>query len=285
MKKYPLKAFSLIEISVVIVIIGILIAGISSGIDLYQEYRSTVARSLTTNSPLIRINDLAIWIDASSVESYQTLPKDGVKINLLKDIKTSRDKINFTQSVVSKQPIYRNSLINGVGGIEFDGIDDYMTSENSVLSQNISQLGQITIFMVTNILTSSGTGVFFKFETGLSRVGFEINNGKIRFDFPTGAFNAITNNVLSNKNLIIMATSDKINQKLFINNQLATSLTNSNGLSSNLSSPLLLGIHSDYTSLLTKFNLGELIIYDRALNDREINLITAYLSKKWGIKI
>jgi hypothetical protein len=82
-----------------------------------------------------------------------------------------------------------------------------------------------------------------------------------------------------------MATSDKINQKLFINNQLATSLANSNGLSSNLSSPLLLGIHSDYTNLLTKFYLGELIIYDRALNDREINLITAYLSKKWGIKI
>ena len=178
MKKYPLKAFSLIEISVVIVIIGILIAGISSGIDLYQEYRSTVARSLTANSPLIRINDLAMWIDASSVESYQTSPKDGVKINLLKDIKTSRDKINFTQSVVSKQPIYRNSLINGVGGIEFDGIDDYMTSENSVLSQNISQLGQITIFMVTNILTSSGTGVFLNLKQGCQELVLKLTMAK-----------------------------------------------------------------------------------------------------------
>ncbi len=285
MKKHPNKAFSLIEISVVILIIGILIAGTSSGIDLYQEYRSTVARSLTTNSPLIRINDLAMWIDASTVESYQTLPKDGTKINLLKDIKTSRDKINFTQSVASKQPIYRNSLINGIGGLEFDGKDDYMNSENSVLSQNISQLGQITIFMVTNILTSSGTGVFFKFETGLTRVGFEINNGKIRFDFPAPNFITITSDVLSNKNLIIMATSDKINQKLFINNQLASSLANSNGLPSNLSSPLLLGIHSDYANLLTKFYLGELIIFDRALNNKEINLIVSYLSQKWGIKI
>jgi len=41
------KTFSLIEISVVIVIIGILVSGVSSGIDLYSDFRITSARSLT----------------------------------------------------------------------------------------------------------------------------------------------------------------------------------------------------------------------------------------------
>ena len=279
------SAFSLVEISIVTIIIGILIAGISTGIDLYQEYRTALARSLTINSPVIRINALALWIDASSVESYQTAPKNQTKISLIKDTKTSRDKINLSQTTASRQPTFKNSLINGVSGLEFDGADDFMTSENNVLSQNISQDGQITIFMVANILTSSGTGVFFKHETGTSRVGLEINNGKIRFDFPTPSYIIVTNNSLSNKNLILMAMSDKINQRLFINNQLSASLTNSLGLANNLISPLFLGVHNDYASLITKFYLGELIIYDRALNSKEINLINDYLSRKWGIKL
>ncbi|MBM3590130.1 MAG: prepilin-type N-terminal cleavage/methylation domain-containing protein [Alphaproteobacteria bacterium] len=44
------KAFSLIEISVVILIIGILIAGISQGIDLYNDFNLTKARNITKNS-------------------------------------------------------------------------------------------------------------------------------------------------------------------------------------------------------------------------------------------
>ena len=60
------KAFSLIEISVVIVIIGILIAGISNGIDLYQDYRLTSARNLTKNAPISRIPDLKLWLETTS---------------------------------------------------------------------------------------------------------------------------------------------------------------------------------------------------------------------------
>jgi hypothetical protein len=38
-------------------------------------------------------------------------------------------------------------------------------------------------------------------------------------------------------------------------------------------------------SFPTNFNFGELIIYDRALTVKEMDLVTKYLSKKWGIKI
>jgi hypothetical protein len=279
-------AFSILELSIILVILGILISGISSGIDLYQEYRNTTARSLSKNSPVIRIQDLAMWIDANAIESYKTNPQDGIKIKYLKDIKNYGDKINFIQNTTSKQPVYRNSLINGVTGLEFDGIDDFLISENNVLSQNISQFGEITIFMVANILTSSGTGVFFKFETATSRVGFEVNDGKIRFDFPSGSYRAITSNILTNKNLILMGMSNKINQRLFINNQLSSSIANTNELD-NFNNPIFLGINfwSNQYQFSTKLNFGELIIYDRALNDKERNLIASYLSQKWGIKI
>ena len=51
-KKHNIKnlkksAFSLIEISVVILVIGILISGISQGIDLFTDYRFINAKNLT----------------------------------------------------------------------------------------------------------------------------------------------------------------------------------------------------------------------------------------------
>ena len=65
--KYKIKklklAFSLIEISVVILIIGILIAGISQGIDLFADYRFITAKNLTKNSRVGRIEDLEIWLE------------------------------------------------------------------------------------------------------------------------------------------------------------------------------------------------------------------------------
>jgi len=61
-KKYK-KAFSLVEISVVILIIGILISGVSQGIDLYEDFRKNSAKSLTLNSRVGRIPDLLWWIE------------------------------------------------------------------------------------------------------------------------------------------------------------------------------------------------------------------------------
>ena len=94
----------------------------------------------------------------------------------------------------------------------------------------------------------------------------------------------ITDNPQTNKNLIIMAMSNKINQSLFINNQLSISKENNQGLASDSSTQILIGINPG-PNLPTKLNFGELIIYDRALNNKEINLIASYLSQKWGIKI
>ena len=70
-KNRPNKAFSLIEISIVILIVGILISGVSLGVDLYQDFRLASARSLTQNSRVGRINDLVLWLEASQKSSFE----------------------------------------------------------------------------------------------------------------------------------------------------------------------------------------------------------------------
>ena len=66
MKNFHKKAFSLVELSMVILIVGILIAGVSQGIDLYQDSRLATARSLTKNSRVGRIPDLVSWYETTN---------------------------------------------------------------------------------------------------------------------------------------------------------------------------------------------------------------------------
>jgi prepilin-type N-terminal cleavage/methylation domain-containing protein len=55
------KAFSLIELSIVVLIIGILVAGITQSSRLVSMMKIQSARSLTINSPVASIKGLTIW--------------------------------------------------------------------------------------------------------------------------------------------------------------------------------------------------------------------------------
>ncbi len=70
MKNYPKKAFSLIEISIVILIIGLLIAGISKATDMLADSRLKSARSIARGSIVPRLSNLVLWLDVSQAESW-----------------------------------------------------------------------------------------------------------------------------------------------------------------------------------------------------------------------
>lgn len=285
MKKHLHKAFSLIEISVVILIIGILIAGISTGVDLFYDSRLATAQSLTKNAPVPRIEGLFTWIETTSPESFSSAPKDGAFIGLIKDMSFKMDKANFVQTGADDlKPIYKQQNLNNLPALYFDGSNDFLVTEKSYTSSIFSN-SQVTIFVVMNFLGNS-TSVFLKHEISPYRIGLEINSGNFRFDFPKDAYtNVVGTNSISNKNVIITALADKVNQKIYINSVLEKSVANTNEVTTTSSSQIYLGSNNESNFLYTKFNLGELIIYDRALTAKELDLVTKYLSKKWAIKI
>ncbi len=121
------KAFSLIEISVVIVIIGILIAGVSQGIDLYNEFKLTNARTLTLNSVVSRISNLSMWWETTMENSFKTAkPNDGELINQWNDINPQRVmKINlFNTPNDASRPAYKASAINGLPALKFSNAQE-----------------------------------------------------------------------------------------------------------------------------------------------------------------
>jgi len=70
MKNYSKKAFSLIEISIVILIIGLLIAGISKASDMLADSKLKSARSVSRGSIVPRLSNLVLWLDTSQAESW-----------------------------------------------------------------------------------------------------------------------------------------------------------------------------------------------------------------------
>ena len=57
------NAFSLIELSIVILIIGILVAGVTTSSRLIRAMKLISAKQLTQSSPVLTISDLLAWFE------------------------------------------------------------------------------------------------------------------------------------------------------------------------------------------------------------------------------
>ena len=67
-------------LSIVIVIIGIVIAGVTSGSVLVAKYKLSTARTLTQSSPVNSISGLYLWFDATSENVFRN-QSDGAQMN------------------------------------------------------------------------------------------------------------------------------------------------------------------------------------------------------------
>jgi prepilin-type N-terminal cleavage/methylation domain-containing protein len=111
-KSSNLKAFSLIELSVVILIIGVLVLGVTQGSRMLREAKLKSAQSLTTSSPVASIEGLAVWLDSTSENAFGigtggtyknvSAPADGDKVGRWNDLNpTSIAKIDVAQSTLA----------------------------------------------------------------------------------------------------------------------------------------------------------------------------------------
>lgn len=172
MKNNFKKAFSLFEISIAILIVGILTAAISKGVDLAYDMRLATARSLTDKAPMYGIDNLELWLETTSKESLATgtasfvnveNPADRQAIGRWNDLNPTT--LNSTQPYIDQlissyklnpnyknpasqptstlQPLYIKDGINGLPALFFDGIDDYISPIS-----NVSIINNFTVFIV-----------------------------------------------------------------------------------------------------------------------------------------
>lgn len=129
------KAFSLVELSVVILIIGILIAGVTQSGRLIRQIKLSTARSLTSSSDVASIRDVTAWFEATTEGVFtdifgNTDIDDKSKIRAWRDVNPQKaisnkpimkNGVATDGSVNNSEPKYIISGINGLPSVYFDG--------------------------------------------------------------------------------------------------------------------------------------------------------------------
>jgi prepilin-type N-terminal cleavage/methylation domain-containing protein len=294
-------AFSLIELSIVILIVGILIAGVTSASRLVNKMSLTSIQNQTRSSPVASIKDLVVWYETSLDESFiDSERSEGSKISSWNDINPqSSYKIPSFQTNDTYKPLYKENTMNGLATLYFDGWDDHLFSNGVGMMRN-----GLSIFWVAKrngiVNRENGTGMSGSL-TGMSDTGSEdaYNIGSSQFFFENnqgfyqtiGAFSGGYYTAQVNQASPYVGTPfiasvffNGATCKLYMNNTLGTPYNVNVQFNINR---LFLGSRYIRGSPMLFFwgNYAELIIFNRGLNDEERNAIMSYLSKKYAIKI
>jgi len=271
-------AFSLVEISIVIVIIGILIAGISKGADLYQEFKLTTARNLTTNSRVGRIPDLVLWVEATSEKSFPALQNiDGANISQWNDLNPQTPLKDNLSRVPSVNVVYKNNVINNLPAVYFDGAGSL---PNSVTGRSD---GNISIFLVYQNLATTGDNFW---RQAISARRFVYNKaGGIRINQMVATFPSVFDHSLrtmTNSPEIFTGIHDPNNPlsktRLYLNYQANPYFDNNSFLINSPNKTIVVG--GSWIGYI-----AEAIVYERPVSESERLEIENYLAKKWGIKL
>ncbi len=286
------SAFSLIEISIVVLIIGILVAGITQSSRLISSSKIATAQSLTQSSPVSANKGLMLWLETSKEESFlSTETSDGTAVTVWNDINSQSISKLFARTITSSSITYKSaSPLSGLPSLYFTSTNTGMTLSTTSASTTATTIqtdgtssgaNNFTFFVVYKEDTNAAHALFYNGTSGTNGWGF-LNNGASVRNIQVGAtaHNAGTTNYSTNST-ISSGTFDGATVKLYTNGT-AESLSSTTGPVATPTTSMLIGTNG------TNHWLGyisEIIIFNNALKDDDRKSIEQYLSKKYGIKV
>jgi len=282
-KKKNKTAFSLIELSIVIIIIGLLVGGLvfTAG-KMVSLSRLTNARTMTNSAPISSIEDLVLWVEATDKESFDSGDRvDQNPANTWYDINPQlANKKTMTQSA-GDRPLYTESGISNLPSLSFDGTDD-----NFAINADLHNIGsgESTLFVVAQSDVSTAQTIFATEDGVASQYGLRYDGTNIEFMNDESSTALAQSAVTLTDAHIYTAYRSGTNQTIVVDG--TTSVTDASAsdvLTSNGGSIGELNIASP-TERFDGF-IGEVILYDRALSAFERGEIEEYLSKKWKIDL
>jgi prepilin-type N-terminal cleavage/methylation domain-containing protein len=306
------RAFSLIELSIVTLVIGILIAGIMQGTSLYVKMKLAAARSITQSSPANGVSDLVLWLDTTSEAAFPTSIDDQNPVSTWNDTNPQQtNKSNATASGTAR-PLYIANGINGLPALKCDGVDDLISvtaGTNYYPTGAPSNTNNFTIFVVaypdavthqidaqTNDAGDYSGTVGQKYILGAAHGGSVYGSADI-----VGAGISLGTNGVSiyehgsnyMEPLAVYNGSNGLSAPVIITlnykNKTPTIFINGTSVQVGLTSlknsvfPPVQFCSGAYGAFSGK--IGEIIIYGKLIPAAKRAQIEKYLGKKWGIKV
>jgi prepilin-type N-terminal cleavage/methylation domain-containing protein len=296
MNKTSRRAYSLLEISIVILIIAILTAGILQSNKLTGKIKLNSARSQSISSGILAIEDMALWLDATNEIAITSSTnganfENGDKISSWNDVnKQLIAKSDAVQGTDTQRPLYSTNSLSGLPSLKFDGTDDNF-STNNVCDKNFTAFAIFrTAVSGTSGQATLGQPILWADAStnGYDTIPMAVGGGFAKI------FNGSADSTLTGSKSVINDAAHLITTSRNLVTGARTIYVDgvADGSDSNGAANKIL---NDNTSMLIGGNtinavyfngyIGEIIVYSRALSYDERRIVEKYLGKKWGIKI
>jgi len=216
-----------------------------------------------------------IWLDGNTV-TLATSP------DILTWPDQSGNSNNFTQATTSKQP--RVVTYSGFNGVRFEGTDYLYNLGISALNTNTN-----SHYIVYNGYTANHVGFLFnaKFNENASYLTTYRQNGNIR-SWVLNSSLGIVDNITTNSSSFQMVSSvwDGASAQTFATYKDGSLIGSETGANGNPTGNSLNTIGSSANgSYLFNGDMGEVIVYNTALNSAQRNIVDNYLSSKFNVSI
>ena len=285
-KKTKKFAFSLIELSIVLLVIGILMVGVSQGYNLVRSAQISNARSITAKSPILQIQGLLAWYETSMKESLdQSKLKDGDSISTWKDISPNSILNGYNQltTTASANITFAQSSINKIPSIKFTG-----SSKLSLANFTQGASSQATVFLVVKLnYVPDTTNYKTIFDGNSADFSFSIRSNGIQINTGSSVVSSdVANSFLNSGEYAIAIYFNGSNSKVYVNDtdsMFGGSVINNPSGTNQLAGVTLGATRSG--SLGFAGYISEVAIFNRVIKAGERKEIFNYFSKKYKIAI
>jgi prepilin-type N-terminal cleavage/methylation domain-containing protein len=296
------QAFTLIELSIVLLIVGILITGVVTYSRLVKQMKLTTIKQITYSSPVTGIKGLSLWLETTLDNSVTGAtnpinPDENEKITSWNDINPQTStRVIVSQTTDSLRPTFiTTGTLNELPGIKFDGTQ-YLSSikangGNIPLIAGDDSFTLIAVFQ-TNVNSGVNQAIIDQNSTNSSEPAGARASILLTlfgtYGFCGQAVDYWNCQAYYTKTPYISAVTVNDNglTKVYTNSTSTTCSSTINSTSLNISDAgFFVGVKG--TSLTERMNgiIHEIIIYDRVLNTEELNDVMRYLSKKFAVKL
>lgn len=292
------KAFSLIELSIVLLVVGIIIAGITQSSRMIGAMRLSGARGITQSSPVATIPNLILWLEPTGERSFGDV-NSGYTLNNGDSIQTwydtnpqvsEIDRRHFAAPASNKRPTYVATGIGNLPSIQITrSFTRYFENTRGILDLSDASY---TIFSVAK-MTSYGGSYYFVFGQAAASFGSAGQLASIVYSGVNGALGLATggndyypSSIVNNRVNITAATLNGTAAAVYNNSFTANSATLAGSAAGGVQGLVSrIGVAPYNETELFEGLISEVIVYSRVLRTEEIQAIMTYLSKKYSVRL